>query len=801
MGKAIKAGLFAVVIIILTLPLSAPAQSKTGAGAETDQAGLSRILDQLDKQSPDKTLSPFFFVDQGDPGLDMLPLKSTRAQVNISGVMAQVTITQVYKNEGQKALEAVYVFPASAQAAVHALRMTIGERIIEARIMERKKARETYKQAKEEGRTASLLEQQRPNVFQMNVANILPGDEIRVELKYNELIVPEQGTYRFIYPAVVGPRYSNAPAGGKGDKQNWVENPYLHEGKGTPYEFGLTVDLRSGPPLALLTSPSHEIEVEFSGKTQALVKLKKDDKAGTKDFVLEYRLAGKRIETGLLLYPGETENHFLLMVEPPKRITPKEILPREYVFVVDVSGSMRGFPLDVSQDLMTRIIEGLGPDEFMNVLLFAGGSSVLSTEGSLPASEENKAKARAFIQSAKGGGGTELLPALKRALDLPGKKGLSRIVVVITDGYVHVEPEAIDLVKSNLGRANLFTFGIGSSVNRYLIEVLARVGQGEPQVVLNRGQAKDKADRFRRYIESPVLTDIKVDFQGFQVSDMEPSTLPDLFGERPVILYGKYKGDPKGLITLKGETAEGGFVKKIKVSPEAASPGNAALKYLWARSRITALSDLNNLRQNDRRIKEVTDLGLKYGLLTAYTSFVAVDKIKRADGEMVTVRQPLPLPLGVSDSAVGGNRMMLKARGVAPLPSPPAGVAAAEVSVKPKSTQEEQNKPRLPYVRFSIKEARAWPDQEKLLAALVEKQDQFDRCYRQSRMHFRDLKGRMELIFKVDSKGAAQEIKILTTPVQDMGLFKCLTKILESIAFPVPASGTGELRLILDLVD
>ena len=801
MGKFIRTVFFLAVTLFLAFPAWSEADDKAKPEGGIDQEQLARMLALVDQQDKGKTLSPFFFVGGGDAEVDQLPLKATRTQVRVAGVMAEVVVTQVYKNQGSKTLEAIYIFPASTRAAVHGLRMTIGKRVVEAEIMERKKARETYEKAKEEGQTATLLEQQRPNVFQMNVANILPGDEIMVELRYNELIVPEEGTYRFVYPAVVGPRYSNLPADTKDDKQNWVENPYLHEGQGAPYEFDLALDLLTGPPLAMLKSPSHEIEVEYSQKTRAHVRIKKDAKAGTKDFVLEYKLAGNKIEAGLLLHRGEKENHFLLMVEPPERVVPETILPREYVFVVDISGSMKGFPLDVSKELMGRIIAGLGPNEFMNVLLFAGGSSVLSENGSLPASQENKKKAEAFIQKAQGGGGTELLPALERALSLPKKEGLSRIIVVITDGFVSVEPEAIDLVKSNLGQANLFSFGIGSSVNRYLIEVLARVGRGEPQVVLNRAQALTKAEQFRRYIESPVLTDIKVGFQGFKAEQVEPEAVPDLFGLRPLILFGKYSGKPQGVITITGKTAAGDFKQEIKVVPEMESDQNKALGYLWARSRIAALSDLNNLQPDDKRIAEVTGLGLKYSLLTAYTSFVAVDKEIRADGKVVTVKQPLPLPEGVSDSAVGRGRHMLKAQMA---PSPTTGGAVEQVRV-PKgegAAQEAADAEKaLPRVKFTIKEAKGWPDQEKLVAALTEKQAEFDRCYRQARMHFRDLKGRLEFTFKVDSKGAASKINLLATGITDPGLIKCLSQALEAVVFPASAEEMGEVVLILDLVE
>jgi Ca-activated chloride channel family protein len=604
----------------------------------------------------DQTLSPFFVVLSDDPAKDALPLKSTRADVKIAGVVAGVKITQVYKNQGKKALEAIYVFPASSRAAVHAMRMTVGNRIIEAQIMKRQEARETYEAAKKAGQTTSLLEQQRPNVFQMNVANILPGDEVKVELNYLELLEPEDNVYEFVLPTVVGPRYSNQAAKGAPDTEKWVQNPYLHEGQAPPYTYGLSVEVNSALPIVKLASPSHDVEVKYSGKNAAQVRVKDETTAGNKDFVLRYGLAGDKIDTGLLLFPGREENFFLLMMEPPARVHQDAVVPREYIFIVDVSGSMNGFPIEISKALIQEIVTGLRPQDFFNILLFESDNAVLSESGSLPATEDNKKKAVNFIKTPTGGGGTEILKAFRRALALPRSPKTSRIVVVATDGFVHVEPQTFELIRQSLGEANLFPFGIGTSVNRHLIEGMARVGMGEPFVVLNPGEAPKQAARFRQYIDNPVLTSIKVSFEGFQAYDVEPPALPDLFARRPLTMLGKYRGSPTGAIVVKGNTAGGAYQQKIEVAPGQASPENSALRLLWARQRLLRLADLNRLKADDARVREVTDLGLKYSLMTAYTSFVAVDKVKRSDGQVVTVKQPLPLPEGVSDLAVGGVR-------------------------------------------------------------------------------------------------------------------------------------------------
>lgn len=606
----------------------------------------------------DKTLSPYFFVKSDNPETDQLPLKSTSANVEIAGVIANVKVTQVYKNEGKKALEAIYIFPASTRAAVYDMKMTIGERTIQAIVMEREQARQDYEKAKQQGKSASLLEQQRPNVFQMNVANIMPGDEIKVELFYTELLVPEKGVYEFVYPTVVGPRYSNKSENTAPESDKWVENPYTTEGVKPMYTFDLQVKLNAGMPVKDITCSSHETDITYKGATSAVINLKKGNTfEGNRDFILKYHLRGDQIQSGVLLYEGKEENFFLAMVQPPQRIEPRQIPPREYVFIMDVSGSMNGFPIDISKKLMRNLLKNLKPSDKFNVILFAGVSNLLS-ESSLPVNEENISKAIKLIDEQQGGGGTELVPALQKALALKGVEGYARTFVIATDGYVDVEKETFDLIRNNLGNASFFSFGIGSSVNRFIIEGMARVGSGEPFIVEIPDKADAMAERFREYIQTPVLTNVKISFSGFEVYDAEPLTVPSMYAERPLLIYGKYKGKPSGKISITGTTGEGKFTKTFDLNGSTASSENLALKYLWARNRIMLLDDYGKVPGDfEATKKEVLGLGLKYNLLTAYTSFIAIDsEVRNNTGENTTVKQPLPLPEGVNNNAVGASQ-------------------------------------------------------------------------------------------------------------------------------------------------
>ena len=609
---------------------------------------------QDDRAPADKTLSPYFFVEEGDPAIDRLPLKDTRVEVAITGVIADVTVRQVYENRGTRPIHARYVFPASTRAAVYGMTMTVGDVRTVARIRERKQAAREFEAAKKEGKSASLLEQSRPNVFTMKIANLLPGDTISVELKYTELLVPTDGAYEFVYPTVVGPRYSEKPESQASPGDEFVKALYTHQAEAPRSEFHLSGVVSTGVPLQDLASPSHQLEVRWSSAGRSEITLAESDRlAGNRDFILRYRLAGEEITSGLLLYQGRNENFFLLMAEPPRVVEPGEVPPREYIFVLDVSGSMNGFPLDTAKKLMSDLANVLRPSDTFNIVVFADGSETFSPV-SVPATPPNLRRALQFIGQKKGGGGTRLLAALERAVAVPRQRDTSRSIVLVTDGYIEAESDVFDYVRAQLDDVNFFAFGIGSSVNRFLIEGIARAGLGEPFIVTEPAEATAAAARLRRYIDTPVLTGIDVTFNGFDAYDVEPGKVPDLFASRPIIVFGKWRGSAAGSIDISGKTGRGVYRTSIAVSPSSADTRHAALRHLWARTRIADLSDFGPSAPSEERIADITSLGLSYGLLTRYTSFVAVQEIVRRTTEGADdVDQPLPLPDGVSDLAVG----------------------------------------------------------------------------------------------------------------------------------------------------
>jgi Ca-activated chloride channel homolog len=600
---------------------------------------------------------PYFHIASSDPSVDRLPLKGTTVDARIVGPIADVRVTQRYKNEGQRTIEAKYVFPGSTQAAVHAMTVRLGDRVLNATIREKQRAKLEYEAAKKEGKTAALLDQHRPNVFQMNVANILPGDEVIVELRYTELLLPTDGRYRFVYPTVVGPRYHVAKS--EGGSSSFPATAHLPQGQASNTAFDLNVSFASPLPVSAIESSSHRIEVKGEASARAEVALAHEGAAANnRDFILDYRLAGATTAGGLTLYPGKggEDNYFLALVEPPQSIATAMINPREYVFVVDISGSMHGFPLDTAKALLRHLIGNLRASDSFNVLLFSGSNRMLS-DTPVPATSANIERALATIDKVQGSGSTEIVPALERIAALPKNPEVARTVIVVTDGYVTVEDRVFQLVRKNLGNSNVFAFGIGSSVNRHLIEGIARAGQGEPFVVTKPALAQAQAERLRKMIDAPVLTSVHARFDGLDVYDVEPArldALPDVLGGRPVALFGKWRGTPQGQLVLEGRAANGDWQQVVPVATP--DPDAQALRLLWARQRIQQLSDEEALRGGNSQREAITTLGLQHSLLTQYTSFIAVDHVVRkldADNPAVSVNQPSPLPQGVSNNAIG----------------------------------------------------------------------------------------------------------------------------------------------------
>ncbi len=615
----------------------------------------SAVHAETGERDDDVTSAPYFFIQDGDPSIDRLPLKGTEVRTSINGIIAETYVTQTYANEGEHPISASYVFPASTRVSVHGMTMEIGGQRIKAVIKEKEEAEQDYEEARSEGKSASLLEEKRSNVFTMDVANIMPGDTVRIELHYTEMVESTDGVCQFVFPTVVGPRYAGVLDTEDAEEAEWVETPYLEEGVDPESTYDIMVNVSTGVPITDLSCTTHDVDVEWKKNSEAKVTLSDPgDFAGDRDFILEYQMTGEELESGLMLYEGEEENYFLLTMQPPARYEPTDIVPREYIFVLDVSGSMNGYPLDTARELIRNMVRNLRSTDRFNLFLFSDIVSEMSLQ-SVEATEENIDCALKLIDMQEGGGGTELAAALDDVLAVPAREDAARSVVVITDGYIYDEEEVFQKIRDHLGETDFFSFGIGSSVNRSLMEGIAGIGMGEAFIVTEEAEAEETAERFRTYVEAPILTDIQVSFEGFDAYDTEPSSVPTLFASRPVVLFGKWRGEPGGSIRISGKAGNEEYTQEIQVSGTEPSAEHEAIRYLWARKKVEALTACGFATEDEETREEITAIGLAHSMVTPYTSFVAVlDEVRNPEGKSMDVDQPSPLPQGVSGYAVGG---------------------------------------------------------------------------------------------------------------------------------------------------
>ena len=573
--------------------------------------------------------------------LGACPLKHTDVKAEISGFILRVKVVQGFENNFAEPIEAVYVFPLSQNSAVDAMTMTIGTRTINGKIMKREEARKIYEAAKTEGKTASLLDQERPNIFTQSVANILPNEKIVVEISYVETLRYEDGAYQFVFPTVVAPRYIP----GSVTDANKISPPAAETRAG--HDISIQVSLDAGVPIEKIKSKSHEIETLNLSSNSAKVTLKDEAVIPNKDFILRYDVSGKRIEDAILTHRDERGGFFTLMLQPPDNFAVEDITSKEIVFVLDTSGSMGGFPIEKAKEAMKMSLDGLYPNDTFNLITFAGETAILFDEP-VPATRANLDKAQEFLESRQGSGGTEMMKAIKAALEPSDANNHLRIVCFMTDGEVGNDAEIIAEVQKHQN-ARVFSFGIGSSINRFLLDKIAEEGRGEAVYVALTDDGSSAAKKFYERVRTPLLTDISIDWNGLPVADVYPNKISDLFSAKPVILHGRYTKAAGGTIRLKGRVNGQEIVREIPVNLPAAESKNDVLATLWARTRIDDLTkkDYQNIKPEVQQT--ITNLGLEYNLLTQFTSFVAVEeKIVNYQGQPKKVEVPVELPQGMS---------------------------------------------------------------------------------------------------------------------------------------------------------
>ena len=595
------------------------------------------------------------------------PELEAEVRITVRGVVARTSVRQRFTNPSDRWMEAVYVFPLPEGCAVDTLRMEIGDRIIEGRIKERAEAKRIYVEARASGRHAALLEQERPNMFTTSVANIGPKDSIDVTIEYQQMLLWEDGRFELRFPTVVGPRYlPGDPAGRTADGAGWgrptaavpdgdrITPPVVPPGGPAVNPLSLDVDLDVGVVLDHLNSPSHAVRISRNGNTRYRISLDAGTVPADRDFILRWTpRVGEKPVVAAFTEEHDGQTYVLLMAMPPDIDQQAERLARETIFVIDTSGSMSGESIKQARSALIFALERLRPEDGFNIIAFDSTARTLfpaARRASRAALEE----ARRWVRNLHSGGGTEMMSALKPALeDRAGDGERIRQIIFLTDGCVGNEQQLFSYIRGNLGRSRLFTVGIGSAPNAHFMERAARFGRGTFTYVGSTSEVEEAMRGLFRRLENPVLTDFEVDWFG-RDAEMWPDRIPDLYLGQPIVLTARLDSVPKS-VGIGGRTGREAWGMRIPLgSPER----RTGIHRLWARRKIAAEMDrsTDGVPADEIR-KHVVEIALEHHLVSKFTSLVAVDVTPvRPDGaDSVRGAVPANLPKGWDFERVFGR--------------------------------------------------------------------------------------------------------------------------------------------------
>jgi Ca-activated chloride channel homolog len=738
-----------------------------------------------------------------------LPLRHTSFHAMVVGTVAETTVVQRFENTLPDAIEVVYTFPLPHDGAVDDYWLRVGERTIRGEIHRRKRAREIYDEAKQAGHTAGLLEQERPNVFTQRVANVAPGEHVEVSLHVVQPLRPERGRYELVLPTVVGPRFvPGTPTGtheGTGmladtdlvPDASKITPPVLPPGYRSCGDLEIEVSIDAGGPLTALATTSHRIEAT-PDHLGALVRLDERFALLDRDFVLSWRRDAAEPTATLQAQPDDDGDGgwFTLTVQPPAAIDPADVPGRELVFVVDASGSMMGEPMELAKATMRRFITGLGPDDAFQVIRFSDSASGLGDE-LLPATDEEVERALAFVDAIEGEGGTSMTEGIRAALRLPRRSDRLRYVVFLTDGYIGNEAEVFGLIAEQIGDARLFSLGVGSSVNRYLLDGMARMGRGSVTYVDLAQPTEPVVERIYDKLRQPALVDLEVELEGLRAHELVPEVLPDLFVGEPVVVLGRYEGPLRGTAVVRGR--RGDTVVELPVALQAVRDEDVeGVRSMWARERIDALEldptlSWATAARRARVTEEVVDLSLRHRVLTEHTAFVAVDHSRVIDGRSKgkTVVQGVELPAGVAHEAVWGHVGLPRNHRRSPIGTIGTGGGGGSGSGYGRGSGAgfHGRGHRVPQVRHARADVRGSLDRVIIQRIVRAHRNEVRHCYNRGLASDPSLAGRVVIQFVIGALGTVSVATVASTELADEKVGQCIAHAVKRWSFPKSEGG------------
>ncbi len=715
-----------------------------------------------------------------------VPLEHTAVRIRVDGPMVDATVVQTFRNPYDRPIEAVYLFPLPTGAAVQSMAIRHDGRTIEGVIRRRDQARAVYERAKQRGQVAALLDQERPNLFTQSVTGIAPGARVEVTLRYVEALAQRDGGHELVFPMVAPPRYLPGAA-----RDATVQPAVLPADVRSSHDIEVAVEVDAGVPLLGLSSPSHALVVDRHPSLPAVasIRLAAGDTVPNRDFVLRWQVAGARPELALLAHrQGDGPGSFLLLAQPPAALADAEAAPREIIFVIDTSTSMSGAPLRTAVALVRTVLAGLRADDTYQIVRFSDAAAALGP-GPLAARPRNLDYTGAWLDQLRAGGGTEMTAGIAAALAVPHDPARLRIVAFLTDGYVGNEDQILELVGRRMGASRLFAFGVGSAVNRYLLEEMALVGRGALQVVSPADDPAAAAARFAARIDRAVLTDVTIDWGDLPVTGVTPARVPDLFVGEPLILSGSYGRATAGQVVVRARRAGRPVELRLPVSLPAAAD-RPAVATVGARRRIAELSRALVRRADPALVDEITRIGLEHRLVTRYTSFVAVDPQAAVRGPVQRVVVPVEVTAAAQRGLASAGSGGLGAMGVGSYGAVGYGSGSGYGSAVGSVVMAGRAASRpvvAPQVRIGNAIAIGSLDKNIIRRYVRQRINAIRYCYEKQLVREPTLAGTVTTRFTIQSTGVVSEVTAdgLGRPAVE----SCIAGVIRSIQFPISDGG------------
>ena len=593
----------------------------------------------------------------------IIPLVHSSVEVEVRGVVATTQVVQRYENKGSQPLEAVYTFPLPHDASVYDLEITVANRVIRSVVKEREEARRTYEAARSNGQRAALMDEERPNIFTMHVANIMPQDRVDIRLRYVEPLAWEGGRIRLVLPTTIGPRFipSDTVLQADGTVTYAVKDAALISppiavtcgGAGHDVSLKLTVDL--GVPIEV-SSPTHALRGGASG-LQWTVALADGEVIPNRDIVIDVdQLESAQPRTALFLSAAEGEDtHFLLVAYPPASSSPEEAPPMEWMFLVDVSGSMSGTSMDQARQSMAQALDRIRPKDRFNIITYSSDYTSMAPEA-LAGTAENLATARDFVSRMQANGGTVMLPALEHLMAMKTESRWLRCIVLMTDGDLGNEQGIFQALQARLGSARLYTVAVGTAPNHHLATRMAELGRGSFTHIANGAEIEMQMRALLNRVQAPALTDVQLAFDGVTAEQRFPTQTPDLLLGSPLRVFGVLHGR-KGSLTIHARKGEKPWRHKVEIDVATAT-FHPAITTLWARQMLDAqlaAYHADPSAQVDRR-REIVTQAIRYNLVTPFTSRIAVEElVVNPGGDQASTHVPVEFPEGWDRAKVLGE--------------------------------------------------------------------------------------------------------------------------------------------------